>query len=139
MVLCFFFSNHVCPLNTTCGFFFRQKKSNFFFHVTFLFVQLFAAPQPLPWNPATNDSINKPGATCFVFYLPPSVTKEQLHQLFVRFGTVLNAHVAMDKQTGRSKGYGFVDFAKDEEARNAVVAMDKYQLENKFLSVSIKI
>jgi len=54
------------------------------------------------------------------------------------FGTILNAYVALDKKTGHTRGFGFVDFAKKEEAAAAVQHMDKYQIDGKILSVSIK-
>jgi len=79
-----------------------------------------------------------PGGSCFIFHLPPSATDETLKQLFSEHGTVLNAYVAMDKQTNRSKGYGFVDYGSPEEANAAVLAMDKRPCGGKFLAVSIK-
>lgn len=80
-----------------------------------------------------------PNSTCFVFYLPPSATNETLRSLFMRYGTVLNAYVAMDKVTNRTRGFGFVDFSTPSEAQAAVQGLDKYPLEGKFLSVSIKV
>lgn len=85
-----------------------------------------------------NSKNRVPGGSCFIFHLPPSATDETLKQLFSEHGTVLNAYVAMDKQTNRSKGYGFVDFGSPEEANAAVLAMDKRPCGNKFLAVSIK-
>jgi len=78
-------------------------------------------------------------ATCFVFYLPPTYTNDNLRTLFQRFGTVLNAYVAMDKATNKSRGFGFVDFSSPSEAQAAVSGLDKYPVEKKFLSVSIKV
>jgi hypothetical protein len=87
-----------------------------------------------------NSSSNRiPNSTCFVFYLPPSATNDTLRQLFMRYGTVLNAYVAMDKVTNRTRGFGFVDFSTPSEAQAAVAGLDKYPLEGKFLSVSIKV
>lgn len=80
-----------------------------------------------------------PNSTCFVFYLPPSATNETLKSLFERYGVVLNAFVAMDKVTNRTRGFGFVDFASPSEAQAAVEGLDKHPLEGKFLSVSIKV
>jgi len=80
-----------------------------------------------------------PNSTCFVFYLPPTATNESLRQLFVPYGTVLNAYVAMDKLTNRTRGFGFVDFSTPAEAQAAVASLDKFPLEGKYLSVSIKV
>jgi RNA recognition motif-containing protein len=74
-----------------------------------------------------------------VFYLPPTATNETLRSLFMRFGTVLNAYVAMDKVTNRTRGFGFVDFSTPAEAQAAIEGLDKYPLEGKFLSVSLKV
>lgn len=86
-----------------------------------------------------SSSFRIPNSTCFVFYLPPTATNETLRQLFMRYGTVLNAYVAMDKVTNRTRGFGFVDFSTPSEAQAAVAGLDKYPLEGKFLSVSIKV
>jgi hypothetical protein len=86
------------------------------------------------------NSLNRiPNSTCFVFYLPPTSTNESLRSLFVGFGTVLSAYVSMDKVTNRPRGFGFVDFSTPGEALAAVRALDKFPLEGKRLSVSIKI
>jgi len=83
---------------------------------------------------------NIPNATCFVFYLPPIIgSNEALRNLFMPYGTVLNAYVAMDKITGRTRGFGFVDFSRAEEASAAIKALDKYSIGGKYLSVSIKV
>ena len=87
-----------------------------------------------------NTSTNRiPQSTCFVFYLPPSATNESLRQMFMRYGTVLNAYVAMDKITSKTRGFGFVDFSTPSEAQAAVAGLDKYPWEGKYLSVSIKV
>ena len=78
-------------------------------------------------------------STCFVFYLPPSMTNDSLRNLFLPYGTVLNAYVAVDSKTNRPRGFGFVDFQSPAEAQLAVQKLDKYPIEGKFLSVSIKI
>ena len=59
----------------------------------------------------------------FVGSLPWAVTSEELRQLFEVCGTVSDAVVLSDKQTGRSKGFGFVEFANDAEA---MAAIEKY-------------
>ncbi len=78
-------------------------------------------------------------STCFVFYLPPSATSETLRQLFMRYGMVLNAYVAVDKLTNHTKGFGFVDFTTSSEAQAAVAGLNRHFLDGKYLSVSIKV
>ncbi len=86
-----------------------------------------------------SSSLRISSSTCFVFYLPPSMTNDTLRQLFMPHGTVLNAYVAVDKLTNRPRGFGFVDFATPAEAQTAVAALDKFAVDGKFLSVSIKV
>ena len=54
-------------------------------------------------------------------------------------GTVLNAYVAMDKVTNRPRGFGFVDFSSASEAQAAITKYDKFPIDGKFLSVSLKV
>lgn len=59
----------------------------------------------------------------FVGSLPWAVTSDELKSMFSSCGTVSDAVVLTDRQTGRSKGYGFVEFANDDEAK---IAIEKY-------------
>lgn len=56
--------------------------------------------------------------------LPYSTRDEELKTAFSQAGTVLSASVIMDKMSGRSKGFGFVEFASDEEAARAIEMFD---------------
>ncbi len=56
----------------------------------------------------------------YVGNLPYNVTDDQLRDLFSQAGTVSSASVIADRMTGRSKGFGFVEFADDAEADKAV-------------------
>lgn len=60
----------------------------------------------------------------FVGNLDFTVTSDDLRALFSQAGTVVDAVVIMDKMTGRSRGFGFVEFATEEEAKAAI---DKFQ------------
>lgn len=57
----------------------------------------------------------------FVGNLPYNTTNEDLGEFFAQYGEVLSAAVIMDRATGRSKGFGFVEMTNDEEA-DAVIA-----------------
>ncbi len=59
----------------------------------------------------------------FVGNLPFSMTGDDLKQIFSAYGTVVSANVVVDKYTNRSKGFGFVEFSTDEEAK-AAMALD---------------
>jgi len=97
----------------------------------------FFTPQSLPEIRSKREC--QPGSTCFVFYLPPRISSGELKAMFDSYGTVLNAYVAMDKETNKSRGFGFVDFAHATEAQAAIAGLDKLPLDGKILSVSIKV
>jgi cold-inducible RNA-binding protein len=56
----------------------------------------------------------------YVGGLPYSTTEDQLREAFAQAGSVSSAIVIMDKMTGRSKGFGFVEFANDDDAAKAI-------------------
>jgi len=60
----------------------------------------------------------------YVGGLPYSVNNQELSDYFSNEGKVSSAMVIMDKMTGRSKGFGFVEFENDEEGRNAIKNLD---------------
>ncbi len=60
----------------------------------------------------------------YVGGLPYSTTDQELKELFEAFGTVTSATVIMDRESGRSKGFGFVEFESAEEAQAAIKALD---------------
>ncbi|MGM5483512.1 MAG: RNA recognition motif domain-containing protein [Nanobdellota archaeon] len=72
----------------------------------------------------------------FVGNLPWSVRDEKLREVFSEFGEVSEAKVIMDRRTDRSKGFGFVEFANDEEAKNAMEGMNGKELEGRPLTVN---
>ncbi len=93
-------------------------------------------PSLYPTIPSSGQRVEN--ATCFVFYLPPSITNQRLKEIFAPYGTVINVYVAKDK-VNNPRGFGFVDFSSPTEALAAVHALDKFPVEDKFLSVSIKV
>ena len=60
----------------------------------------------------------------YVGGLPYSTTDSELRDGFAQFGEVSSATIIMDKATGRSKGFGFVEFADDSAADKAIDAMN---------------
>lgn len=63
------------------------------------------------------------GKKLYVGNLPYSVTSASLQELLGAFGTVQSAEVIMDRETGRSKGFGFVEMGTDEEAQAAIAGL----------------
>ncbi|HVS58125.1 MAG TPA: RNA-binding protein [Candidatus Saccharimonadales bacterium] len=56
----------------------------------------------------------------FVGSLPYSTTDDELQELFANVGTVVSAKVIFDRETNRSKGFGFVEMSSDDEAKAAI-------------------
>ena len=71
----------------------------------------------------------------FVAGLPYDLDDAELMEIFEKFGTVVTARVAMDKETGKSKGFGFVDMPNSEEARDAIENLKDISLGKKPLVV----
>ena len=78
------------------------------------------------------------GANLFVYHLPHEMTDSDLTTLFVPYGTILSAKVYVDKQTGESKGFGFVSFNSFEAAQEAIKHMNGFQIDSKRLKVQVK-
>jgi RNA recognition motif-containing protein len=76
------------------------------------------------------------GKKLYVGNLGYNVSDGDLSQLFVQHGTVESANVIMDKMTGRSKGFGFVEMASDEEAQAAIAALNGKDYDGRALTVS---
>jgi len=76
------------------------------------------------------------GKKLYVGNLSWHTTDEELRQAFERFGSVTDARVITDRETGRSRGFGFVTFAQDEDASTAVSGMDGAQLDGRPIKVS---
>lgn len=72
----------------------------------------------------------------FVGGLPYSVTDDELQQLFAPFGTVASAKVIIDRETNRSKGFGFVEFDNDDEAKAAIDALHDSELGGRKIAVN---
>lgn len=64
------------------------------------------------------------GNKLYVGNLPYSVRDEDLQQSFSQFGNVVSAKVMMERDTGRSKGFGFVEMGSDAEAQAAIAGMN---------------
>jgi RNA recognition motif-containing protein len=64
------------------------------------------------------------GKKMFVGGLPYEVTEAQLRTIFAACGSVVSAKVIMDRETGRSKGFGFVEMATDAEAATAIAKLN---------------
>jgi cold-inducible RNA-binding protein len=76
------------------------------------------------------------GKKLFVGGLAWATTDESLRGAFDRFGHVVDAKVILDRETGRSRGFGFVSFREDREAADAMARMDGAELDGRTIRVS---
>jgi RNA recognition motif-containing protein len=76
------------------------------------------------------------GNKLYVGNLAYSVRDDSLQQAFSEFGTVTSAKVMMDRDTGRSKGFGFVEMGSDAEAQAAINGMNGQPLEGRAIVVN---
>ena len=76
------------------------------------------------------------GNKLYVGNLAYSVRDDDLQQAFAQFGTVSSAKVKMDRDTGRSKGFGFVEMGSDAEAQSAINGMNGQALDGRALVVN---
>ena len=72
----------------------------------------------------------------YVGNLPWSVDDHKLGELFEEHGAVASANVITDRETGRSRGFGFVEMHSDDEARAAITAMSDYAVDGRNLNVN---
>lgn len=72
----------------------------------------------------------------YVGNLPYKTTSSDLQQLFSQAGTVATATVISDKFSGRSKGFGFVEMASDDEAQKAIDSFNGYETEGRKIVVN---
>ena len=72
----------------------------------------------------------------YVGNLSYSTTSESLRALFEEFGSVDSAEVVMDRNTNRSRGFGFTEMSNDEEAKAAISALNGKDVDGRALNVS---
>src|SRR5450432_2098531 len=76
------------------------------------------------------------GSKLYVGNLSYSTTSSDLEQLFAQHGTVSSAEVIADRETGRSKGFGFVQMGSDDEAPAAIAALNGQEHDGRALTVN---
>lgn len=71
----------------------------------------------------------------FVWSISWNLDWQELKEAFSKFGEVTYVKVVKDRETGRSKGFGFVEFANIEDAKNAKESMDGQELDGRSIKV----
>jgi len=76
------------------------------------------------------------GSKLYVGNLSYNTTSSDLEQMFGEFGSVKSAEVISDRDTGRSKGFGFVQMGTDDEAKAAIEALHEKEVDGRNLTVN---
>jgi RNA recognition motif-containing protein len=72
----------------------------------------------------------------YVGNLSYSANEDELRRIFEEHGTVVSAQVIMDRETGRSKGFAFVEMSSDQEAQAAISALDGKEIGGRVIKVN---
>lgn len=100
-------------------------------------------PSPSPWSsaflPGARFMSSGPSSKLFVGGLSWGTDENALRDAFSSFGEVIEAKVVMDRDTGRSKGFGFVSFTSTSDAESAMQSMDGRNLGGRILRVNFAI
>jgi RNA recognition motif-containing protein len=73
----------------------------------------------------------------YVSNLSFHTTDDDLRELFEKFGAVSSAKVITDRETGRSRGFGFVEMSSEPEAKEAMAALNNKEIEGRTMAVSV--
>ncbi|MBK7434729.1 MAG: RNA-binding protein [Chitinophagaceae bacterium] len=73
----------------------------------------------------------------YVSNLSFNTNDAELNELFSQYGTVSSAKVITDRETGRSRGFGFVEMSSDDEGKEAMAGLNNKEVEGRAMSVSI--
>ncbi len=73
----------------------------------------------------------------YVSNLSFNTSDAELNDLFSQYGTVTSAKVIMDRETGRSRGFGFVEMSSDAEGKEAMSSLNGKEVEGRAMAVSI--
>lgn len=76
------------------------------------------------------------GKNVYVGNLPYSVTSSDLQDMFAEYGEVRSAQVIMDRDTNRSKGFGFVEMEDNQGAQAAIEALNGHEIQGRALTVN---
>ena len=72
----------------------------------------------------------------YVGNLSFNTSTEDLEKMFAEFGTVQSTNIIEDRETGRSRGFAFVEMSNDEEAQNAITALNGKEIDGRALLVN---
>jgi RNA recognition motif-containing protein len=95
-----------------------------------------AGPESIEWAEPSRERRSAVGRKLYVGNLSYNVKSSDLEALFAQFGTVQSAQVIQDRDTGRSKGFAFVEMGSDAEAQAAIRGLHEQEHEGRALTVN---
>lgn len=97
-------------------------------------------PTASPGPPIQTTASNKgpDGANLFIFHIPNHFTNMDMYHLFSPYGTLLSVRIMVEKESGRSRGFGFVSYDSPDAAAIAIKELNGYTIGNKRLKVQHK-
>lgn len=100
----------------------------------------FGFPTTSPGPPIQTTSSNKgpDGANLFIFHIPNHFTNLDMYQLFCPYGNLLSVRIMVEKDSGRSRGFGFVSYDNPDAAALAIKELNGFAIGNKRLKVQHK-
>jgi RNA recognition motif-containing protein len=72
----------------------------------------------------------------YIGQLPYNVTEEELREMFLQYGEVSSLNLIMDKYSGQSKGFGFIEMPNNAEADQAIKGLNKTQMKGREIKVN---
>mmetsp|Transcript_118266 Transcript_118266/g.331235 ORF Transcript_118266/g.331235 Transcript_118266/m.331235 type:complete len:601 (-) Transcript_118266:84-1886(-) len=100
--------------------------------------QFFPATSPGPPIQTTASNKGPDGANLFIFHIPNHFTNLDMYQLFCPYGNLLSVRIMVEKDSGRSRGFGFVSYDSPESAALAIKELNGFAVGNKRLKVQHK-
>mmetsp|Transcript_51368 Transcript_51368/g.123996 ORF Transcript_51368/g.123996 Transcript_51368/m.123996 type:complete len:616 (-) Transcript_51368:427-2274(-) len=100
--------------------------------------QYFPATSPGPPIQTAGSNKGPDGANLFIFHIPNHFTNVDMYQLFVPYGNLLSVRIMVEKDTGRSRGFGFVSYDSPDSAALAIKELNGFAIGNKRLKVQHK-
>lgn len=88
-------------------------------------------------RPERPPRVNEPSYRIYIGNLPWQVDDSRLEQVFSEHGNVVSARVVYDRETGRSRGFGFVQFSTEAEVEDAIAALDGQSLDGRTIRVNV--
>eukprot|EP00980_Cylindrotheca_fusiformis_P002898 scaffold675_cov103-Cylindrotheca_fusiformis.AAC.9 len=100
--------------------------------------QYFPATSPGPPIQTTTSNKGPDGANLFIFHIPNHFTNMDMYQLFCPYGNLLSVRIMVEKDSGRSRGFGFVSYDSPDAAALAIKELNGFAIGNKRLKVQHK-